>query len=489
MTSTVIIRSGAGRSRRQRKPTRKTPAIVKGSPLLQAGAVHIVDAFAFGAKSPEEILGEKLHGTSLEDLKEIGDLLKGLRPGMTIRGLGGVEFPEEILDSLRPGSLTLGGDDRGAELAQRLEQVLPSLKVGSLAVGLEKPASKPSKSSPGTQEVVDKFLVAKRIKVRPPTLKSYRGTLRPFARRFPTLPTKPEQIEEYLVPYGTERTTAKDIYIVIRLLYNFAEKRKLLPFPNPMTMVEKPSGKPRPPEHATINQALALRNAIQGDRERALFYCLFGQGLRLRETRLIRVADIGEDTILIHGKRRDEPMPLIAEVRDALLRLAKGKRPDEFIFSGRRGQPLADTTIQLIIKNLFSRAGVTGVRPSPHSLRHSRGVITDIAGLNSYSSRRLLRHTTTQMTDRYTELNLEELKAKEETYNPLRVLDRIGHDNTLCPIPNVLATSDPAQLLPHLLDQLIALGQLAHELRHVLGDDGHRPEELKEIAQYLEPSL
>ena len=45
-------------------------------------------------------------------------------------------------------------------------------------------------------------------------------------------------------------------------------------------------------------------------------------------------------------------------------------------------------------------------------------VITDIAGLDDFSSRRLLRHADTQMTDRYSALNLEELKAKEEQYNP-----------------------------------------------------------------------
>ena len=46
-------------------------------------------------------------------------------------------------------------------------------------------------------------------------------------------------------------------------------------------------------------------------------------------------------------------------------------------------------------------------------------------GLDSFSNRRLLRHTTTQMTDRYNELNLEELKIKDRQHNPLlRILSR-----------------------------------------------------------------
>ena len=515
MTSKIIVRSGTGRSRRQRKPARETPG--------EAGLVNLLRPLK---ESPEEIL-DSLKPSSL-----------------TIRAAGGeklLQELEEILPSLRPGSLTLGGDVRGrfagcAELEQRLEQVsptvkvvslaipgieipeealeklrkvwpltigdaglqkleqvLPSLKPGSPTIGIEKPASKSSKTLPGTQEIIDEYLTAKQLKVRPTTLRGYSDTLRPFAACFSTLPAEPKRIDEYLAPYGNETMTAKNIFIVIRDLYNFAEKRNRLPFPNPMPVVFKPGCTSKPPEHLTIKQARALLNAVEDDRERGIVYCSLGLGLRLREFRLIRVADVGEDTILVHGKERNEPMPLIAEIRDALLKLAEGKGPDEFIFSGRHGQPLSESMVQLIVKRLFRRAGISGVRPSPHTLRHSRGVITDIAGLDDYSSRRLLRHASTQMTDRYSALNLEELRAKEEKFNPLRVLRQRQELGKSCDFaqfsPDTIVSQDLAQLLPQLLDQLIALGQLAHEIRHCLGDDGHRPEGLKETAPYLEPSL
>ena len=45
--------------------------------------------------------------------------------------------------------------------------------------------------------------------------------------------------------------------------------------------------------------------------------------------------------------------------------------------------------------------------------------------------------------------------------------------------------SDPAKLLPQLLDQLIALGQTAQQLRRALSGNGHRPEKLSEVAQQL----
>ncbi len=45
--------------------------------------------------------------------------------------------------------------------------------------------------------------------------------------------------------------------------------------------------------------------------------------------------------------------------------------------------------------------------------------------------------------------------------------------------------SDPTKLLPQLLDQLIALGQTAQQLRHALGGNGHRPEKISEVIKQL----
>ncbi len=45
--------------------------------------------------------------------------------------------------------------------------------------------------------------------------------------------------------------------------------------------------------------------------------------------------------------------------------------------------------------------------------------------------------------------------------------------------------SDPLNLIPRLLDQIIALGQTAQQLRRVLSGNGHRPEKLSEAVQQL----
>ena len=47
------------------------------------------------------------------------------------------------------------------------------------------------------------------------------------------------------------------------------------------------------------------------------------------------------------------------------------------------------------------------------------------------------------------------------------------------------AESDPATILPELLDRLIALGETARQISHALGNNGHRPEVAAELIGYL----
>ena len=533
MASTVIIRSGAGRGRRRRKPTRETPAIVQGSPVLQAGAVHIVDTFAFGAKSPEEILGEKLHGTSLEDLKEIGDLLKGLRPGMTIRGLGGVEFPEEILDSLRPGSLTLGGD-RGAELEQRLEQVLPGLKVGSLAIpgieipeealeklrkvwpitirdaglqkleqvlsslrpgsptiGIEKPASKSSKTPPGTQEIIDAYLpYMEDGGAAEGYLKVRARKLRFFARQHPRLPDDPEVIRRYLRQFKTANVpTRQDQWKALAALYRFATKTYGIP--NPMLDVDKPHFKKKPGKRLSRDQAKRFLSVVETDLEWSLVTCYFGLRLRRIEAERLLSEEIKSDYItVVGGKERGEELPLLPLFKDML---------DKVENHGPNGRhfPIKADTMAYHIERIGRRAGF---EVTPHMLRNTAAALWYYYGGDKSSNRMLLRHSTDDMTDHYSNEFLDELRAKDERHNPMLNLmrelglapseyDRLKTRGDKLAYPNTgsVLVTDPAQLLPQLLDQLIALGQLAHELRHVLGGNGHRPEELKEIIQSTKP--
>lgn len=300
------------------------------------------------------------------------------------------------------------------------DELWPELKECNHSKGQEYPPG----GSFSTAQLTQRFLASCSAgNLRDDTIRSYSDRLMPFVRAFAILPSKAEDVEAYVACHRGHNSTAWNHYIVIRLLYNFAEARDLLPFPNPIRKIKAPRKEKNPPQHLNLSQLQALYEACETDRERGLVVCLFGMGIRLRGTRHITVGDIGENTLTVEPKRSGvakESEILHPEFRQVLARLAEGKKSSDFIFPGQNGKnPLSDSAVQLIIKKLFKRAGIKGVRASPHTGRHTRGALGDLLGLSTYSNRRLLGHTTTQMTDRYSELNLEELRVEDRRFNPL----------------------------------------------------------------------
>ncbi|GAH62014.1 unnamed protein product, partial [marine sediment metagenome] len=112
-----------------------------------------------------------------KDLEDIGEILEGLRPGMTI-----------------------------------------TVKESG-AISVVEPSLRPSQAPPSTQESIDKFLAAKRGKLRPDSITSYSAVLRPFARAYSELPLEPEQIESYLSNFSHEKTSAQYKFSVLRTFY------------------------------------------------------------------------------------------------------------------------------------------------------------------------------------------------------------------------------------------------------------------------------
>jgi len=49
--------------------------------------------------------------------------------------------------------------------------------------------------------------------------------------------------------------------------------------------------------------------------------------------------------------------------------------------------------------------------------------------------------------------------------------------------------ADPVQLLPELLDRLVALGDMARQVSHALGGNGHRPDTTAALIEQLTKGL
>jgi len=361
-------------------------------------------------------------------------------------------------------NLTLEGVHTREELQLVLEAELDwrpgppekALALRKLIADLDSPSSDQQPSSVATLEVVDKFLTSKRAAgLQPRSIGNYRQVLYSLAQQYPILPSSPEEIEAFLTGKPSD-STRLSVYKVLSPLYKFASQR--LGIPDIMLSLQKPRVKSKEPACLTMKQAKMVLDAIETERERGLVYLYLGQALRLSEALRLDIRDIGEDLLRIKGKERVENMPLLTEVREALLVLAGNRGPNEPVFIGQQGR-LGRDMAEENIKRLFNRAGVTGVQQSPKIFRSTFATMALNAGCDFYSVKKLLRHSRGwDVTERhYIHLSKEELRKTLERYSPLRLLQpgfrqTTGRSGRSAPIPAAPgARSAPSAPSLHLL--------------------------------------
>ncbi len=276
----------------------------------------------------------------------------------------------------------------------------------------------------GTMEVVQKFLASKEHAVTHDTIRGYKSILNKFAREYPVLPITPDPIEEYLRSKPS-RSTASQNYSVLRLLYEFAEER--YGARNVVKKVKRPRFKHKDADCFTIEQVRVLLDVIETDRERALVYLYLGHGFRLSEAVRVNIGEIDEDRIYIHGKERDEWYPLLPEAREVLLKLANGRNADEPVFMSNQKRRLCPEMARENIRQLCKRAGINGMKTTPHTYRHTFSTLAYLGGCDKVSVSLLLRHKNENVTDQYLHLSSQQrvqlVREKLERYSPLRLVN------------------------------------------------------------------
>ena len=154
-------------------------------------------------------------------------------------------------------------------------------------------------------------------------------------------------------------------------------------------------------------------------RNLALVHLLIQAGLRVSEAASLVVADLtinersGAVRIRQGKGRKERTVPLNATARRALRPYLESRGslgPLDQVFESKRGQPASIRTIQSQITELARRAGITRIRVSPHTLRHTfalgylrqnTGKLVELASL--------LGHESLDTTAIYTQPSADEL--------------------------------------------------------------------------------
>jgi site-specific recombinase XerD len=91
----------------------------------------------------------------------------------------------------------------------------------------------------------------------------------------------------------------------------------------------------------------------------------------------------------------------------------------DFLFITRDGDQVTKSRLEILMKKYGQKAGITGVRCSPHTLRHTAAITFLRNGGDVFSLQRILGHTTLEMTRHYCELADVDVKRAHLTASPV----------------------------------------------------------------------
>lgn len=147
-------------------------------------------------------------------------------------------------------------------------------------------------------------------------------------------------------------------------------------------------------------------------RNRTMIALFFDTGMRLTEVITLRMEQIRDDSILVHGKGNKERLvPVSPYLSKCLLQYRmvreayfEGKLPERYLFVSKSGKKLTQEGITKFLKKAATDVGVNcNVRVSPHTFRHTFAHLQLKNGLDLYSLSRLMGHENVAITQKYLE--------------------------------------------------------------------------------------
>ncbi|MHB9132354.1 MAG: tyrosine-type recombinase/integrase [Armatimonadota bacterium] len=221
--------------------------------------------------------------------------------------------------------------------------------------------------------------------------------------------------------------TADDSFVTLRVIFRYLEADGVIE-ESPMTGVERPKTKKTLISAFSAEQVEAMigvcGNDFTGVRNRAIIITFVDCGLRVSELCGLQTDHINwsEQTMVVTGKGNKERRVPFGRVARSTLFSYWERRGDipgtkEFFLSCY-GDPLDRFRVAKALAECGRRAGVTGVRISPHTFRHTFAVMYLRNGGDVFSLQKMLGHTDLTMTRRYAELSQTDVIEKHRQFSP-----------------------------------------------------------------------
>lgn len=252
---------------------------------------------------------------------------------------------------------------------------------------------------------------------------------------------KTEEIYEFLFYAGSERLNgwsakARKLSSIKVFFKYLVTKRKLLE-KNPAIDIDTPKKERTLPKHLSIDESLALLDAISSDtesknvkRDFAIATLFLNCGMRLSELCGIDLRDLDDSlrSLRVLGKGAKERIVYLNQAcQDAIseylkvrsLSLNGSSSAEPALFLSSRGQRISDKTVQWMIGKYLKLAGLDSKGYSVHKLRHTAATLMYQSGhVDVRVLKDILGHEQLNTTQIYTHISDEQME-NAMAQNPL----------------------------------------------------------------------
>ncbi|GLV59197.1 hypothetical protein KDH_60250 [Dictyobacter sp. S3.2.2.5] len=174
-------------------------------------------------------------------------------------------------------------------------------------------------------------------------------------------------------------------------------------------------------------------STILGYRDYTIMLVLLETGIRVSELCGLQVQDVFDDHIRAFGKgKKEREVGVSPQVAKQLWKYVNHYRKpadegEQRIFINRYGQPVTPNGVEQLLVDVKNKAGITGVRVSAHTFRHTFSRMYLEQGGEIYKLSRLMGHSSVEVTEEYLkDFKLRAARQGQGKFSPVNALDLLG---------------------------------------------------------------
>tara|TARA_Y100000588_G_C14247930_1_gene922202 strand:+ start:513 stop:1358 length:846 start_codon:yes stop_codon:yes gene_type:complete len=256
------------------------------------------------------------------------------------------------------------------------------------------------------------------------TRKSYIGSIRRLALYYQRSPDKisSREVEDYLLHLLKDKkltySTCNCLVSALKFLYEKTLEQSKTPFIVPIT--KQPLTLPVVPSRKDIEKLFSVADNVK---HRLILMLAYGSGLRISEIASLKITNIDSEQMCIkveQGKgHKDRFVLLSPQLLIELRQYWKVYRPISWLFPGKNANsPVKPLTIHRVWKKIKEKSGLRK-HFGLHSLRHAFATHMLENGIDLYTIKQLLGHSSIRTTVRYLRLTKQQMA---KTLSPLDLL-------------------------------------------------------------------